>query len=408
MQLPEDGKVVIGVDVAKTDEYAALMDESQKVHLTVRWKHPEQSGAFIEFLQELSRSHDVEVAMESTGTYGEALRAQLMTAGFAVYQVHCKRTHDAAEVYDGVPSWHDAKAAAIIGKLHLDGASKLWPLKSDDDRTLRAALRVLTMHEKYCIANTNRLESLLAICWPELLDLVELTSVTLVELLCTYGGPAQVIANEEQARKLIKRVGRYRDWTNANAIVQSAQMTLGLPQIEAERQMMIAIASEVRRSRREAKKAHKEVERLTCKSKATATMASVVGPKTAAVLVAAAGDPQRYESAKSYVKSLGLNLKEKTSGKQKHRGLHITKRGPATARMFLYMATLRLIRNDAVFKAWHLKKVQRLGGRTKTKSVVALMRKLAMALWHVAQGSTFDSELLFDVQRLGLGEAQAA
>ncbi len=31
--------------------------------------------------------------------------------GIALYRVSPKRVHDAAEVYDGVPSLHDAKAA---------------------------------------------------------------------------------------------------------------------------------------------------------------------------------------------------------------------------------------------------------------------------------------------------------
>ena len=36
------------------------------------------------------------------------------------------------------------------------------------------------------------------------------------------------------------------------------------------------------------------------------------------------------------------------------------------------------------------------------KAVVAVMRKLARALWHVGQGKRFDAAKLFDVSRLGL------
>ena len=64
--------------------------------------------------------------------------------------------------------------------------------------------------------------------------------------------------------------------------------------------------------------------------------------KTAAVIVAVAGDPRNYASAAAFVKSLGLNLKEHSSGESKG-GLHITKRGPGIVRMMLYMAVLRLI-----------------------------------------------------------------
>ena len=51
--------------------------------------------------------------------------------------------------------------------------------------------------------------------------------------------------------------------------------------------------------------------------------------------------------------------------------------------------------------AWYQHKVKRDGG-LKRKAIVALMRKLAMALWHVARGETFDSRKLFNARTLGL------
>jgi len=130
-------------------------------------------------------------------------------------------------------------------------------------------------------------------------------------------------------------------------------------------------------------------------------MRAVVGKTTAAVLVAAVGDPQSYPSTAAYQKALGLNLKEKSSGK-KQGALRITKRGPGVARLFLYLAALRLLQRDRVVRAWYAKKVARQGGIAKSKAVVAVMRKLSLALWHVARGSTFDSNKLFDVSRLRL------
>jgi transposase len=45
---------------------------------------------------------------------------------------------------------------------------------------------------------------------------------------------------------------------------------------------------------------------------------------------------------------------EKSSGKTKG-GLHITKRGPGIARLFLYLAALRLIQRDRIIRAWYAK-----------------------------------------------------
>ncbi len=64
------------------------------------------------------------------------------------------------------------------------------------------------------------------------------------------------------------------------------------------------------------------------------------------------------------------------------------------------MAALRLIYRDPIVRAWYRKKVARDGGRTKIKAVVAVTRKLVLALWHVARGEAFDASKLFDARRL--------
>jgi len=398
-----DGCVVVGVDVAKEDMVAGLMDGRVQVVATVKWRHPEQSQLFMEVLEAVQRSgRQVEVAMEPSGTYGDALRVAVLERGIPVYRVSPKRCHDAAEVYDGVPSQHDAKSAAIIAKLHLDRASEPWPVKSEGERTLAAALRVLQVYEGQFQENRNRLEAILARHWPELGAILDLGSATLLELLKTYGGAGAVVADEAGARELMQRVGRgFLKTEKVEEVVRSARTSFGMGQLEEERRLVMEIAGEARRNQQKSQKAKKRVEQLTPESESAARMTAVVGKVTAAVLMAALGDPGGYDNATAYLKSAGLNLKEKSSGKQKG-GLHITKRGPGVARQFLYLAVLRLLQTDRVIRAWYAKKVARQGGKLKSKAVVAIMRKLVLALWYVARGSRFDSAKLFDVSRLNL------
>jgi len=59
----------------------------------------------------------------------------------------------------------------------------------------------------------------------------------------------------------------------------------------------------------------------------------------------------------------------------------------------LYRTTLRLIGgDDPIISAW---KTDKKDDKRKIKTVVALMRKLSLALWHVARGETFAPEKLF-------------
>ena len=112
---------------SRVDMVAAVVAGDGHVVRTIAWKNPSENGLVLELLAGLDRAGLlVEAVMESSGTYGDVLRHQLVTGGVPVYRVSGKRTHDAAEVYDGVPSLHDAKSAAIIAKLHLDGMCAVW------------------------------------------------------------------------------------------------------------------------------------------------------------------------------------------------------------------------------------------------------------------------------------------
>lgn len=397
-----DRRVVVAVDVAKEDFFAAFVDEDGKTHEIVKWKHPKQSCAFLALISQVRERGPIEVAMEPSGVYGDALRVALLDREVAVFRVNPKRVHDAAEVFDGVPSLHDAKSATLIARLHLAGASEAWPLDSEHRRRLAAALRILEVHEKEVRRNRGRLEGYLARHWPELTGILSLDSATLLEVLVEYGGAAGVAADPEGARALMKRVGgRFLAQDKIDAAVESAMTSFGVPQVDEELRLVKEVAKEALRQRRAGAKARRRVEELAAvDGSATGAMMPVVGKTTAAVLVAGVGDPRRYESAAAFEKALGLNLKEKSSGKQKG-GLHITKRGPGVARMFLYLAVLRLLQRDAVVRAWYAKKVKRDAGR-KQKALIALMRKLSRALWHVAAGSEFDSAQLFDATRLKL------
>lgn len=394
-------KIVLGVDVAKEDFFAALMNEKREVLSTIKWKHPMETGMLLDVMLHKLPWSSLDVAMEPSGTYGDALRALFLGNGIKVYRVSPKRCHDAAEVYDGVPSLHDPKAAAIIGRLHLDGASEEWPLPEKAQRELRAAIKTMELYDDAYYRNINRLESLLARHWPEVTRHLKLTSVTLLELIIAFGCPDRVAAEPEKSAELMRRVGRSNLLLEKiDKVVESAQQSMGVPCIEEERRHLVELCSEVRRLQQKARTAQDRVERLTQDTESVDAMVGVIGKKTAAVLHSELGDVSRYDNAGSYVKSMGLNLKEHSSGKHKGK-LKITKRGSGTVRMYLYLAVLRLIQNNFIVQAWYQCKIERDGG-IKMKAVVAVMRKLARALWHVGQGKRFDAAKLFDVSRLGL------
>jgi transposase len=177
------------------------------------------------------------------------------------------------------------------------------------------------------------------------------------------------------------------------SVVASAKTTIGMPMIAAEEEMVREMSAEILRSRQAARKMKNHVRRLVLAHPQARPMAEVVGLKATAAMVAAGMNPVHYENPAGLVKALGLNLKERSSGKYKGQ-LKITKRGPGICRFYLYLAVLRLIQRQPLFGSWYAAKVKRDGGKVKNKAIVALMRKLSSALWYVARGDDFDPSKL--------------
>lgn len=398
-QLGDKELMIVGFDIAKQKMAAVLMDERHKPILNIAFEHPTESHQMLELLEDLPVR--VEAAMEPTGTYGDALRHMLWSREIPVYRVLPKKTNLMGEVYDGVPSSHDVKSSHIVAKLHLDGVSSLWLPESDEKREVNAALRELELFQSSYQRNINRLEAVLARHWPEVTGFLELTSATLPEVLLKFGGPENVAERPKQASQWMRKVGGHLlKPEKILAVIRSAQETVGVKPIQAEREYLQALSRELRNSHKELERAKRKVRKLSKDNIVAQKMAPVVGPVTSMVLLDEAGFPEDYPSVRSYQKSLGLNLKERSSGE--YRGqLKITKRGSGKARRYLWLASWRIVREDPLFKAWFDKKVERDGGNTG-KAIVGVMRKLAAGLWHAGRGQDFAPNKLFDVTRLQL------
>ncbi|MFH0343932.1 MAG: transposase [Chromatiales bacterium] len=331
--------VVWAIDVAKVEQYGVLMDSDREVIVTVKWAHPVETPMLLERLKDLP-CESLTAVMESTGVYGDTLRRQLREAGFEVHQMSAKRVHDACEVYDGVPSMHDAKAAQVIGRLYFEGASRVWEA-SEQQRSHDAMGRLYRLYQKQ--HQQNRLEAALTRHWPELTRYLELDTVTLEALLVSFGSPAELSARAEEGREQMRRISRgKRAAERIEAVLESARQTIGLPCVAAERDYLMALGAELRHSREQKERVGVRLSALTQADPELHALGVTLGRVTTGLLIAEGLDPRAYANSGSYRQALGLNLKERSSGQHKGQ-LKISKRGSGPARCDLYLATLRLI-----------------------------------------------------------------
>jgi transposase len=390
----------VGIDIAKDTLKVGLWWSDGRFSQPWEVRYPEQLPLLIEHLGSLARERKLIVVMEPTGSYGDPLRWALGRVGLTMHRMQTKASHDYCEVFDGVPSNHDAKDAVMLAKLGHQGDSRPWPLEAGDELAARRRAWVSDAEDLQAILGvwTNRLEALLARHWPEAGRILNLKSATLTQALMEYGTPAALAGDAQAAAKLQRWGGPLLEAEKVTRLIASARQTAGVPANELEAMRLRHCAAKVRETDEQLSQVHAEMARSIKGEGLLEMIAQAVGAATACLLFVRLGDPRKYCCARAYLKAAGLNLAERSSGRYQGQ-LKITKRGPAAVRKWLYLAACRRV-SSGPGAAWFAAHKARSGGRKGSggRALVALMRKLLTAVWSMARsGEMFDAHRLFGV-----------
>jgi transposase len=392
--------VDVGCDIGKEHILVVLRWGPGDFEKPWRVRNPSELTRLRDLLVAAAQGRQVRIGMEPTGTYGDPLRQLLADAGLAVYRVGTKAAHDYAEVFDGVPSQHDGKDAAVVAELVGLEKGRVWPFTAGEawEQEVRYWVARLVVETRQLQGWVGRLEGLLMRHWPELTRSVRrLTSVTLLQAVASYGDPRRLAADPGAAGQLEKwSRGRWGPEKLAQ-VVEAAGASVGVRVGVWSRRLLRGYARRALQAKRRVQRARRELRRLGQGHPVLEAQGQVVGLPTACVLWVYLGDPQGYESAGAYRKAMGLNLKERSSGRYQGE-LKLSKRGQAEVRRLLFFAALRWSQREPV-RSWYLARKQaaakgeRRGGRS---ALVALMRKLALSLQPLGvRGGVFDVGRLF-------------
>lgn len=387
--------ITLGIDVGKRDLWPVCRWQTGRFERPWRVRNPEEIPTLIALIQRMSAGRELVVALESSGTYGDALRQALADVQIVAVRVSNKAARDYAEIFDGVPSQHDGKDAAVIAELAALGKAQPWGYRPPGEWDQELSYRVEWMVAQRQILTTwqGRLEGLVARHWPEATRVLKLSSVTLLRVLEHYGDPGRLAADRDAAGQLARWGGRYLAPEKAERLVEEARSSVGVRVGEWQRHQIKEYAREALRARQQVKEAQRRLRALAVGNPVLTAQGAVVGIPTACVLWTSTGDPRDYHAAAAYRKAMGLNLKERSSGAYQGQ-LRISKRGSARSRQWLYFGALRLVQRNGV-RPWYEAQKARKGDEAR-KVVVAVMRKLAVALYHIGvKGETFEPRRLF-------------
>ena len=374
--------IALGVDIGKRDVWPVCRWADGRFERPWRVKNPDEVPGLIALVKQMKVGRELVVALESSGTYADALRQALADNQVRVVRVGGKAAHDYAEIFDGVPSQHDGKDAAVVAELAALGKATPWEYQPADpwEQELNYWVEWMVAHRQMLTIWQGRLEGLLARHWPEATQLLKLSSGTLLRALKRYGSPQALAADPEAGKVLAGWGGTFLAPEKVELLRACAGSSVGVRAGAWEQRQIQDYAERALAARRQANHAARQLRRLAEGHPVLQAQGKVIGVATACVLWTGTGDPRNYDSAAAYRKAMGLNLVERSSGAYQGR-LRISKRGSARTRQWLYFAVLRLVQKCGV-RPWYEAKKARAEEDAR-KAVVAVMRKLAMALYYV-------------------------
>jgi transposase len=387
--------LLVGFDIGKFEILAVPRWANGDFGRPWRVKNPAQIPELIRLLLSLGQGRRLQLALEPSGTYGDALRQALHDKSLEVLRVSPKAAHDYAEIFDGVPSQHDGKDAAVVAELAAMGKAKVWAYQARAlwEQELAYWVDWLEAQRQLLVLWSGRLEGLLARHWPEATRVLKLTRATLLQALAHYGGPQALAADSQAEAKLAQWGGSHLAADKLRQLVEAAVGSVGVRQGEVDKRRLAECAACAVQAQRQMRRGRRELAALVGGHEELQAQAAVVGSATACVLWASVGDPREYECGQAYRKAMGLNLTEYSSGTKKGE-THISKRGNPQTRRWLYLAALRLVKRAGV-RDWYQAKKSRDRQQAK-RALVAVMRKLVLALYQVgARGATFEAGRLF-------------
>ena len=384
-----------GLDVGKDYILCVLRWGVHDFERPWRCRNPADLATLAQLLRGVGQGRRLIVALEPTGTYGDALRQALQQAGLTAHRVSPKAAADYAEIFDGVPSQHDGKDAAIVAELAAQGRCWPWPLllPSEAEQEMAYQVEWLEGQRRQTQLWYGRLEALLSRHWPEATAVLPLTSGVLRRCLTRYGGPRR-LAEDSQAAQRLYRWGRgLLSPDKIEALLVGAAQTAGVPTGRWDEERLRRYAQQVQEGLSQQRQARRRLRQLAAEQPVIGAMGVVVGAVTACVLWVQLGAPQDYHCGPAYRKAMGLNLKERSSGRWQGQ-LKISKRGSSVVRRWLYLAALRWVRQEPV-RSWYLRQKADRRGAAKP-ALIGVMRKLALALYRVGgRGEAFDPTQLY-------------
>ena len=334
----------------------------------------------LERLRFQSGMTEVVVGYEPTGSYSDPLVHFMKYKSMVkLLQVNPMHTSRVKELPDNSPGKDDIKDPKVIASIILlgHGLSVVIP------KGVRADLRQISVARQRSVehrrALLHQLEALVFRIFPEFEKIMKsLKHKSSQYLLAHYPLPGDVLKlGEEELGHLLHRLSRGRLGADrAGKLYCAARESGGVK--EGARSIVMEIKkllTHLELYEQDIANYEEQICKLLDQVPESRSIRSIpgIGDVIAAGLIGEIADFSSYHKGNELHKLAGLDLYEISSGNQKGQR-HISKRGRAALRHYLYMAVLSMIRKGGIMHEVYQHHLQK--GMPKHKAIVPIMRKL--------------------------------
>jgi transposase len=338
--------------------------------------------------KKLHNLEDIVFGYESTGPYAEPLVHFMRARGVHMVQVNPMHTKRLKELQGNSPNKTDQKDPKVIADIMALGHALTVVIPEGPAAELRRLTQARERSIERYVALVNQLQSLVAIIFPEFLQVMkDVKTLTARYLLAQCPAPGDIVAyGLDKLTQTVRKVSRGKiKGDRAKELHEVAKASVGVIEGQASiireiRELLAAM--EAAESFTES--LEKEMVYYLKQIPYSGSILSIKGIKevTAAGLIGEVADFRKFQTLKEIMKLAGLDLFEISSGK--HQGKRrISKRGRPLLRKLLYFAALNTIRKGGIM---HLRYQQYLDrGMPKTKALIAIARKLLGIIFAVVR-----------------------
>jgi len=381
---------ILGLDASKGSSHVCVTTSAgMKLTKVKRYAHTRSSlSQLVDHLNVLKDKHKLsgfKLGFEPTGPYSRCVVDYLTKAGLDPVQVNPFHSHSLSIVLDNTRNKTDKKDPLVIAMLvQINKGISLRQRHNKKRETVRDLLHYRERLVKEKARVLNQLESATTQVFPEYYSIMKgFRSKTSLFLLKFYQCDPQKIGKLTPSRlgeRFRKMSYGQLNIERARVLIHAARQTIGLPGHFVFNLEIKELNTRLERFKSHLEEVEKKIEEQLKHFEETDYLKSIkgFGLICMANICCEIGAWHNYRNAASVEKAIGLNLFERSSGKQIGQR-KISKMGSSILRRILYFFTLRTIKQNGIF--YKLYKHHLSKSMKKKQAVIAITRKLIRIIY---------------------------